>query len=324
MNISIILGILGIIATILIGIVGFIFAKKKHYQGEITLLTEECISLFNDIVKNMPELQVFFMEQPVKENLVLFKGYFLNTGSKDITEQMVVNNLEITIPKGSKWINPKVVDSSDNVIANIKIKDDTSIIFDLGLFRCNEFIKFECLAEMLINDKNKSPSKFLEKNIEIKQRIADTGRTKQQDMPTVTQKKHPWHYCVAIAIPLVLTIIIHFEGIPVSTNYLIQDGNGKEIEITVDRNAFGKFVLKQINGDYKKVCNPEDFFKLQPIKILQSTSFEEKYRHYIIWGLFWLPALIILIVGCRIFYRNKKIGLLLTSQSTGSLVPRDR
>ncbi len=315
MDTTTIIGFSGIIATIVIGIAGIMFAKKKQYRGEITLIEEEYISLFNDIIKNMPELQISYMERPVKENLVLFKGYLLNTGSKDIADQMVVRKLEIKVPEGSKWVRSKVVDSSENVNASIENSSDTSIIFDLGLFRCNEYLKFECLAEMLTSDNAKSPSKFLKKNIKVKHRIADTGKTNQISMPSVSRMKHPWHCFGGIFAIIALLTIAHVNGISTMFNYKIDDSNGNEIEVTLKRNFFGELIIKQNDGEYKEVCSPEHFFEVRSAKITSLKDFE-KYFYYFLAAIF-LFIIIILMIDSRDFYRNKRINLLLKSKFNG-------
>ena len=147
---------------------------------------EDCIGLFDSIVRNLPELSVQFNGVPVKENLVLLKGLFMNDGHKDISLAMVEQRLRAVLPEGYRWLTAKVVLSSPEVKASAQITSDTNLEFDLGLFRCGEILKFEALAEVPTGDTTKDwppPSFRLERSLSFEHRIADTGNVKATSIP---------------------------------------------------------------------------------------------------------------------------------------------
>jgi hypothetical protein len=121
MDISNSFAILGLLATIVSGIVGTYLAVKRRYPGRLVFLNEQCIALFQDLVKNLPEMQVLYAERSVSENIVLLKGVVANTGSKDISRDMVSQPLCACLPEGFKWLEAKVVSASAGVQGNIQV-----------------------------------------------------------------------------------------------------------------------------------------------------------------------------------------------------------
>lgn len=99
MTVGTALGIVSILATVVFGIWGLYVVVRRKYPGGLTLVVDDCIGLFDTIVKNFPDLAVLYHEQPVSHGLVLFKGTFLNSGTKDITPEMVETPITLALPK---------------------------------------------------------------------------------------------------------------------------------------------------------------------------------------------------------------------------------
>lgn len=179
-----ILAIISITATIILGLWGIYLMVKRKYPGEITFVRESCLGLFDSIIKNMPEIAVQYKGLPVGEGLVLLKGSFLNTGSKDISEAMVEEKVSISLPEQFRWLTAKVVSASPNVQAKVAILD-RSVVLETGLFRCGEYIRFEALVEVPTKDpqgKTESIKERLIKALTINHRIADTQKIKREDL----------------------------------------------------------------------------------------------------------------------------------------------
>jgi len=129
------------VATLVFGVWGIYLAVRQRYPGRILFVKEDCIGLFDSIVRNLPELSVQYKGIPVKENLILLKGFFLNTGSKDISQGMVEQRLRAVLPGGYRWLTARLVAASPAVKADVRVTSETSLEFDLGLFRCGELFK---------------------------------------------------------------------------------------------------------------------------------------------------------------------------------------
>lgn len=101
MDSSTILGIAGLAATIVLGGYSiYLVFRTQKYPGRITFVRESCIGLFDAVVRNLSELSIQYRDAPVGENLVLLKGCLLNTGTKDISPDMVEEPITATLPDG--------------------------------------------------------------------------------------------------------------------------------------------------------------------------------------------------------------------------------
>ena len=169
------LAILGVLATVTLGALSIYLFVKRAYPG-----VEGCLGLFESIVKHFPELAVSYKNSPVGGGIVLLKGAFLNTGRKDITKEMVEGRLRLELPDKFKWLQAKVVSSSPSVQAQIEQEPQT-LTFDMGLFRCREFVRFECLAEVPMADDGTA---CLLKKLEVTHRIADTQKVNPMPPPS--------------------------------------------------------------------------------------------------------------------------------------------
>src|SRR5450759_5138364 len=98
-----------------------------------------------------------YKEQPVSEGLMLYRGTFVNTGSRDIEASMVRERLSLRLPEGFAWRSAKVVSSSPSIQTRIEIAPN-EISFDMDLFRCKEFIRFEAVIEVQVNATGRSDS----------------------------------------------------------------------------------------------------------------------------------------------------------------------
>jgi len=142
------LTILGIVVTAGLGAWALRLSYRARYPGKITYIHESRISLFDSIVRNLPELTVLHHGAPIEENVVLLKGNFLNTGTKDVTEQMIYEPLTAALPDGHKWLSGQVTASSRAATAYIDSNDERVLTFAFNFLRSDEYIKFEGLVEV--------------------------------------------------------------------------------------------------------------------------------------------------------------------------------
>ena len=149
METSTFLTILGISLTFIFGIWGLYITLKNYKPGEITFIEEEFIPLFDSIVKNISDLKITYLNDPVKPNLYLLKGALINTGKKDISADMVEDNIKMELPVNYKWLTAKVISRAKNVNAEVDVKSNTELEFNFGLFKTGEFLRFQALYEQI-------------------------------------------------------------------------------------------------------------------------------------------------------------------------------
>jgi hypothetical protein len=88
----------------------------------------------------------------VSKNPTLIKGYIVNTGIKDITKEMVEVPLKMELTEDYRWleVSAKSCFASDNGAVTT---NHNTVTLSLGLFRRDEFFRFEGLLEVLKGDR---------------------------------------------------------------------------------------------------------------------------------------------------------------------------
>lgn len=69
MELGTVFGILGVLVTVIFGSLGIYGVAKRRYPGQISLVIEDCLGLFESIVKHFPDLTVSYKNNPVGEGI---------------------------------------------------------------------------------------------------------------------------------------------------------------------------------------------------------------------------------------------------------------
>lgn len=179
MEMSLLLNIGGIAVAAIFGIWGIYTTIKHRYGGSVTFICEQTISIFDDIVKHLPDLGVYYKNEAVTKALVLIKGVLVNDGQIDITPNDVEKPISAVLPDRCTWLESKVISCSTNLKANLVIELENNLYFKTGMFRKNESIHFQALAEIDLED-NKSNK--IEELLTFEHRIANTKKIKIQQV----------------------------------------------------------------------------------------------------------------------------------------------
>ena len=180
-------------------------------------MTEQLIELFDDIGNTLPGLSVVYNNEEVSKNLVLLNGALINTGSIDISPSNIEKPISLRLPIEFKWLNAKIINTSSDLAANVEINEDGNIIFDIGLFRKREYIRFHALAEVPLGetDKLKSSSKLLGNAISFYHRITNTRKIDTSELDVISKRRFR-----RLLVPLAVMILM---GVGVSIFYQFID-----------------------------------------------------------------------------------------------------
>lgn len=269
------IGYLGLFATVIFGVLSVYLVLARRYPGQITLVRERTIALFDSIVKNFSDLSVLYRQQPVSEGLVLFRGAFVNTGSKDITADMVRERVSMRLPEGYTWRSAKVVSTSPAVQTKVDITNH-QITFDLDLFRCREFVRFEAVVEVPVGGTARSESgNSLEKRfheaLHVHHRIADTQKVKVRGFPDEAlasrQLRRLRFPAAAFGVMMLLQLGIYICESPAVFRFMIED-KGAQIEVKATPKIGDKVLIAGISSkDYKRTSAVKEFFATPGIAI---------------------------------------------------------
>src|SRR5207245_2650945 len=119
--------------------------------------------------------------------------------------------LAFALPSDFRWLTAKIVGTSGNVKASLAIQD-SSLVFATGLFRCNEFIRFQAIAEVPANGvkKNETIEDRLDKAISITHRIADTQKVASLELASAGAGKRRVRRYTFMSIVATVLIAITF------------------------------------------------------------------------------------------------------------------
>lgn len=149
-----IVGFIGITATVVLGAWALYLAIRYSRRVEITYAHDACISLIDDITQGITQLEIRYQDKSIASNIVLFKGYIINTGKRDIKPEMVEKRLSLVVPDGFEWMDCQIIDKSKDLNISIDELPANSIKFNFGLFKTGEYFKFDALALVPIVDEN--------------------------------------------------------------------------------------------------------------------------------------------------------------------------
>jgi len=264
MDLSTFLAYLGIAVSALFGVWGIYLTIKQRHVVALTFFKDQSIALFDNIVKNLPELDVLYMKNPVTPNLVLFSGALVNTGRKDISHSMVEKPITAFLPKNFKWLTAKVTKTSDNVSVAIEKKDDQTIEIQTGLLRCGEFVRFQALAEVPLKlaaetgiDELLAESVVFDHRIEDAKKISKVNLQKEEYgrkllRLTITMS------VIGILVTLGIAVLFWYKGF--SLSYTIPDGKGQNILVSIKTLNENELIARGVGIDFQQKFKIDEFF----------------------------------------------------------------
>jgi hypothetical protein len=184
-----ILAVAGILATTIFGLWAIAAAFRFSRNVRITYALDQVIALTDDITQSFQDLGITFRGEPVSANLVLLKGYLINTGRRDISREMIEDQISVHVPPEFEWVDCKVAGTSPSLHVEAERKSAQEITFVTGLWKRKEYMKFEALAKVPVvdadpeNPPDERPTVRLRKAISFTHRIADSDRIEHTRVP---------------------------------------------------------------------------------------------------------------------------------------------
>ena len=310
-----ILKIAGVIISLLFGVLGIYFSvRKRQYPGEITFVKESLVSLFDELVENIENLQVLYKSNPIQKNIVLMKGHLLNTGSIDISQEKVNKELTATLPNEYKWLETKIISSSPGLDAHITISKENELCFDLGLFRRDETISFQALAQIPSTQTGKEMRDTFDKELKWHHRIADTNNNIQKASynPNPRYKRLIGFASILSVFMMVFPLIFLIPQLRgVSINYEITTKDDQKILVRLIPRLNDKSKIVGVNNDYSEEIDFDKFFsEYSPKPVLRTNDLKDPST-LAISAVFPLYGIILLIITYLPYRSNKNIEKIL-------------
>lgn len=309
MDISIILTIIGLLATFVFGFLSIDLFKRKRYPGKITFVKQSSIGLFDSFVKNFNEIAILFEDKPIKDNLIYIKGCFINDGDIDIEGEKIEKPICIELPEKYSWVNCKITDTTKNLFSDYKIANDKNVELKFGLFRKGEFIQIEALIQAshdINNDDNIFDLIKFTHRISQTQKITTTNLLSENQIKKKKGKiiQRIWSTAIQMVLPFILSIVLFVFIKSAEINYRSIE-NGKAVEYKATPKRDGIVELENILTDEEKSISITDFQdKSKYLPFIPEKTLWQKLKE----SLFIIPAwlVIILIFGLLDYWEVRK------------------
>ncbi len=285
MDLNFFLMLLGIIITVIFGVIGVIYAYRIRNIPKITFLEQDFFSLFKSIIKNMDGINITFENIQINPSLLMLKASFINNGTVDIDSSIVHEPLKIKLPENCKWKRIKITKISPNVNVNFKMSGVVTE-FDWDLLKKGEYFSFDALIEVIDNPKepidiDSEYIKKLSEEITISHRITNLGKTNKENLYSIMKSKR----LKKIMFPLILVVIMGFLLLVLTfalpdqsskkTHYIIKDLKNNDMEIKLIYLKNDNILIKSIDNEYKEELTVDEFIKKYniPLKVVENKMF---------------------------------------------------
>lgn len=141
------IGIAGLILTLIFGIYTIWIAKKSKRKVSLGLEKKECYSLFKKEISRL-NIDIKYGGDTIDNYLILFKGTLLNNGQTDIDKSRVYKPLQIKTKTEYEWLETNLYESPEGATVNLKKINKNTIELSWDLLKKQEKIEFESLIEI--------------------------------------------------------------------------------------------------------------------------------------------------------------------------------
>lgn len=93
-----IIGILGLIATIVFGVLSIDLFKRKRRPCKLTYYPSETINIYWNLIKGFDSIEVLKNDKPIRNNVILLSGIISCNGDADLTGSN--NVVHMCLPEG--------------------------------------------------------------------------------------------------------------------------------------------------------------------------------------------------------------------------------
>jgi len=262
MDMGLIIGVAGTIATIVFGFLSIDLFKRKKYPGRITYVKLSLIDLLNNVASNFKEIELLHNNQPINKNIIYIKGALLNNGDVDINSKLTEKDITMELPERCKWLDIKPTNLSEGL--NVKIHTDgkRKASFEFDLFRKNEFIQFEGIIE---SESYEISSDEIDSSSQFSHRIENTSKIEKKTLLSEREIKRKKRSAIifsiglfAIILTITASLFLNIFGANKETVYFKEVGNNSKYfyAIKLDNN---KIIVSPKNGGEKADLTIEEF-----------------------------------------------------------------
>lgn len=296
-----VLGIVGILITIIIGLLPIFFSNNEKTIRYWHVETE---SIFFDKIKEINQLKIFYKDKEINDKIIILKTVIENNGKKDIDKSIVHEPMKINFDDSIELLEVEKIQAPGNVEVQ---KEDNSIICNWDLLKKREFI----ILKVLLRKKNKEKIKsddLLKKHCKLSFRITDLSKPKRINYTNSISKKIDYKSMIIPIIYLVISIFGIFST-KFSTSYSIRyqdnffDGKNYSIQAKDENNIILKSGRENLVMSVNEYNNRGVNSQLELIKSAESLVL------LVLFFILFFLSLVMLVSWIYRINRDKKIHM---------------
>jgi hypothetical protein len=314
-----VVGIIGVVISILFGIWGVYFAlRKAKYPASLTYVFEQSISLVDDFAQKLPNLDVTYKQSPLNKSVALLSGYLVNDGSIDITSDMTEIPLQLNLPGECELLEIDVTTKAKSLNVTSTLKDKKNAEFDLGLFRRGESFSFQALV--LLDEEHSSLNKNEQlDDIKWVHRIANLGEINNTHLYSHEgkSKKKIWTRrvfgTVVGTIYILMAILMFFSMGPMAPEPAIHftvELEGKEIEHKFKPLKDGGIKITNVETELSETANLEEYLSKNKVHPIISNTKPPFLTSFFLYCMFIFGGIFMIYISLEKdikIYRSKKL-----------------
>jgi len=209
-----------------------------------------------------------------------------------------------------------VAASPEATSAIVPSTDRSKLAFDLGLFRCGEYLRFEALAEVPTSEDaaKDDPAKSLKNALAFEHRIADTRKVDTTEIMLVdSRKKRHLATLAVLALQAVLAaaavVSAFWSGSPTlegNLQFWYTPSGSKGVLVSITPRADGKLRLSGVTEKFDQVVPVEAFFYGRTWKPIIAKKYGETVSAVMMAFIFLVTAFL-LFIYVRVLIRESRL-----------------
>lgn len=230
-------GVWGVVlgaASIAIAILIYFLQKQIRYPGQLKFAIIETWKVRSTSPNGYGELSLKYNDYVIKEELNYVKFILYNKKSFDYSSGDDDNPVRIVLPKGCNWIDAKIVESSEEIQAEIINKKGNELDLRFNLLRKNEYIEMDGIME----SKSKISLRNLAHVIEVHHRIPNVSSVKNTTILDAYDYKHMKKCLVLFGIMMAFVVFTMVYALVINPTIPLkykEIESGKTVSVYLDK-----------------------------------------------------------------------------------------
>ena len=281
-----ILGIFGIVITLIFGGYSIWVYKKSKKKVSLEFRNKECYSLFREDVNRL-NIELIYNKTTLNNTLVLLKAKLINNGHIDIDKNRIYTPLKIKSSETYNWLEATVTSSPKGAKTNIELLNGQEVQLNWDLLKQNEYIEIEALVEITGKlEKEEEKGNDFYNNLSFDYRITDLNSIqKEKQISNSTRFRSIYHKVtkvMGIITILIGILFLTFEIVPELNfmdkqvvNYAIKKDSSELVSIIASKHS-DEITLSIEGENEKRKISVEEFNNSYKIEGIKKTSLDPK------------------------------------------------